>query len=86
MAYFFNTAEDQKEMLEAIGAASIGELFSSIPASLQLRRPLDIDPAMGELELTRHMSRLADANAHSDSHTCFMGAGSYDHFIPAVVF
>lgn len=85
MAYFFNTPEDQKDMLEAIGAASIGELFSSIPDSLQLNRPLDIVPAMGELELTRHMSQLAAANAHADSHTCFMGAGSYDHFIPAVV-
>ena len=85
MAYFFNTPEDQQQMLEAIGAASIGELFSSIPESLQLNRPLDILPAMGELELTRHMSELAAANAHADSHTCFMGAGSYDHFIPAVI-
>ncbi|MCA9213740.1 MAG: aminomethyl-transferring glycine dehydrogenase subunit GcvPA [Planctomycetales bacterium] len=85
MAYFFNTPEDQKEMLEAIGAASIGELFRSIPDSLRLDRPLDIVPAMGELELTRHMSQLAALNAHADSHTCFLGAGSYDHFVPAVI-
>ncbi len=85
MPYLFNTAEDQREMLDAIGAESIEELFDQVPASLRLNRALDIAPAMGELELTQHMAHLAAKNLHVGNSTCFLGAGSYDHFIPAVV-
>ena len=85
MPYTFNTPEDQRAMLEAIGAASIEELFQQVPAELQLSRPLDISPALGELALTQHMQALAARNDHAGSKVCFLGAGSYDHFVPAVV-
>jgi glycine dehydrogenase subunit 1 len=85
MSYLFNTREDQQQMLEAIGAASIDELFACIPPELRLARPLELPPAMGELELSRHMSALAARNRSADDQVCFLGGGSYDHFVPAVV-
>ena len=85
MPYTFNTPEDQQAMLDAIGAASLDDLFAPIPDSLRLKRSLDIPPAMGELELTQHLQALAAQNAHAGNKTCFLGGGSYDHFVPAVV-
>lgn len=85
MPYILNTPEDQQHMLRAIGASSLDELFSMVPAELQLRRELDLPPAMSEIELTAHMSRLASKNAVAAELPCFLGGGSYDHFIPAVV-
>ena len=85
MAYLFNTAEDRQAMLEAIGAASIEALFAAIPPEFRLSRPLQLPPAMTELELTGHMTALAGRNVHAGQQVCFLGGGSYDHFVPAVV-
>lgn len=85
MPYLFNTPEDQQEMLQAIGVASIDELFDVVPEDLRLGRPLNIPPAMGELELTQQVARLAARNQPAGEKVCFLGGGSYDHFIPAVV-
>jgi glycine dehydrogenase subunit 1 len=85
MPYLYNTPEDQAAMLAAIGATSIDELFAMVPAELQFKRPLAIPPAMTELELTQHMTALASKNEHAGSKVCFLGGGSYDHFIPTVV-
>src|SRR5690349_20991851 len=72
-------------MLEKIGAKSIEELFASIPAELRLNRALNIAPALTEIELSRHMQELASRNRSASDAVCFLGGGSYDHFIPAVV-
>jgi len=85
MPYIPNTPEDQQAMLEAIGAASLEELFEMVPAQLRLQGDLNLPPAMGELELTAHMSKLGAENTTADDAVCFLGGGSYDHFIPAVV-
>ncbi len=85
MPYFPNTESDRRAMLEAIGAASIDELFSMIPAELRMTRGLCVPPGLGELELTAHVSELAAQNTSADEAACFLGGGSYDHFIPAVV-
>jgi glycine dehydrogenase subunit 1 len=85
MPYIYTTLEDQRAMLEAIGVASLEDLFASIPADMRLKRPLEIPPALSELELTQHMSGLAAKNVHAGQKVCFLGGGSYDHFIPAVV-
>jgi len=85
MPYTINTPQDQQAMLEAIGAGSIEELFDSISNELRLKRELDLPAAKGELELTQHLSQLAAKNLSADQSTCFLGGGSYDHFIPAVV-
>lgn len=85
MPYTFNTPEDQQAMLEAIGVASLDELFEGVPQEFRLPGPLDIPPALGELELTAHMAALAAQNAHAGDKACFLGGGAYDHFVPAVI-
>jgi len=85
MSYLLNNPQDQRAMLDAIGVQSLDELMACIPESLRLRRPLDLPPAMSELELTQHMQALAARNAHAGRELCFLGGGSYDHFVPAVV-
>ena len=85
MPYFPNTEADRQAMLEAIGAASIDELFAMIPAELRMKRGLCVPPGLGELELTAHLAELAAQNTPAGQAACFLGGGSYDHFIPAVV-
>ncbi len=85
MAYLFNTPDDVEQMLKTIGVASIDALFAPIPKELRLNRPLNIPPAMSEMELTRRMSQLAGRNMGATVSKCFLGAGAYDHFIPAAV-
>ena len=72
-------------MLEVIGVGSIDDLFAPIPEALRLGRPLQLPDALDERALLRHMGRLAAMNATMDTHVCFLGAGIYDHFVPAVV-
>jgi glycine dehydrogenase subunit 1 len=85
MPYVLNTTDDQRAMLDAIGAGSLEELFEMIPPSLQLGRPLDIPPALTEMELAQVMGALSEKNLHVENAVSFLGGGSYDHFIPAVV-
>lgn len=82
VAYLFNTSEQRREMLETIGVDSIQSLLTQIPDALQLQRPLDLPPALTEIELER---RLADLAARDVERVCFLGGGAYDHFIPAAV-
>jgi glycine dehydrogenase subunit 1 len=85
LSYVLNTADDRREMLSAIGAGSVADLFESIPPKHRLERPLDVPPALTEIELTSHLKQLADRNQSAAGGVCFLGGGSYDHFIPAVV-
>ena len=85
MPYLLNTPHDQETMLAAIGARSIDELFAMIPPELRLTRPLDLPPALGELELTAHLESLAGRGTGVAGRVSFLGGGAYDHFIPAVV-
>jgi glycine dehydrogenase subunit 1 len=86
MAYILNTPDDVQRMLETIGVGAINDLFDAqVPAALQLKRPLDVAPAMTELELTGHFTALSGKNQGADVRPCFLGMGAYDHFIPAVV-
>ena len=85
MSYVLNTPDDQQAMLKRIGVDSIEALFQQVPATVRLNRPLAIPPALSEIELTQHMQRLAGHNQAADTAVCFLGGGSYDHFIPAVV-
>ena len=85
MPYLFNTDDDRQAMLQAIGAESIDELLEVVPQQLQLNRPLDLPAALTEMELTQHMAALAARNSPAGELVCFLGGGSYDHFVPAVV-
>lgn len=85
MSYFLHTDDDRRAMLDVIGVRTVDELFSQVPAELQLARPLKLPPALSELELTQHLAELAASNASPARELCFLGGGAYDHFIPAVV-
>jgi len=79
------TERDRSEMLAAIGVDSIEELFVDIPERLRLRRPLALEPALSEPELVRHLEELVGRNVHTGRELSFLGAGMYDHYVPAVV-
>jgi glycine dehydrogenase subunit 1 len=84
MPYLFDTPEQRQKMFEAIGIQSIDDLFSQIPAELQLQRELELPAPVSELTLQQEMEQRLGDGGTSNS-TCFMGGGVYDHFIPAVV-
>jgi glycine dehydrogenase subunit 1 len=83
--YLSLTDADREEMLAAIGVSSIDELFEQVPAGVRFERELDVPPALPELELVSHLTELADRNAHAGVELSFLGAGIYDHYVPAVV-
>ena len=83
--YIPNTEEDQKEMLKEIGAESIEALFCAIPQNLRLKTDLNLPSSLSEMELVNELKGLCGKNAHLDEYVSFLGAGSYDHFIPALV-
>ncbi len=85
MSYVLNTPDDQQAMLAQIGVKNIEELFQQVPKAVRLNRPLGLPPALSEIELTQHVHQLAERNQSADRAVCFLGGGSYDHFIPAVV-
>jgi glycine cleavage system P protein (glycine dehydrogenase) subunit 1 len=72
-------------MLETIGVSTIDELFADIPESVRFRRALDVPHALSEQELVAHLSELAAKNVHTGIELSFLGAGMYDHYVPAVV-
>jgi glycine dehydrogenase subunit 1 len=79
------TPADRAEMLAAIGVSSTAELFEQIPAPLRLDRPLALPPGMGEAEVYERLAALAAGNADCEEQVCFLGAGMYDHYVPAIV-
>jgi len=72
-------------MLAAIGVESPQDLFEQIPESLRLGRPLDLPPGLGEAEVYERLSELAARNHDAEQEVCFLGAGMYDHYVPAIV-
>ena len=85
MSYLSLTERDREEMLAAIGVSSVEELFRDIPAGVRFERELDLPPALGEQELSRHLEALAARNVDTSRELSFLGAGIYDHYVPAVV-
>ena len=82
--YSPNTDADRRQMLDAIGVHSANELFADIPE--QHRNPaLDLPPPMSEFDLKRYFAELASMNKTPGEYACFLGAGSYRHYIPSIV-
>lgn len=79
------TEAERAEMLAAIGVDSIDELFAQIPADIRLNRPLDLEDGMSESEVYRLLAGLADLNLDAERIPSFLGAGMYDHYVPAIV-
>ena len=85
MRYLPHTQEDIADMLKKIGVHSLDDLFASIPEGCRRKTGLDLPEAMTEWELNRHMGGLAAEMAICPDYKVFMGAGSYDHYIPEAV-
>ncbi|MCV4231632.1 aminomethyl-transferring glycine dehydrogenase subunit GcvPA [Virgibacillus sp. LDC1] len=83
--YLPMTDQDQADMLAAVGAETIEDLFADIPKAVRYNGVLPMSKRLGEPELLKHMRRLSDRNADFDRYTSFLGAGLYDHHIPVVL-
>ena len=85
MRYLPLTDADRKDMLAAIGTASIEDLFADVPASARHEGLLDLPQAMGEIEVERRLAAMAAKNLSAGAAPCFLGAGAYRHHVPAAV-
>jgi glycine dehydrogenase subunit 1 len=84
MPYVPHSDEDRRAMLSAIGVRSIEALFEDVPQHARFPA-LDLPPALSEMEARWELEVLADANLTTADGPCFLGAGAYRHFVPAVV-
>ena len=83
--YLSLTDADREEMLAAIGVDSVDDLFEQVPPGVRLGRELDLEPALSEQEIVDHLSALAGRNVGTERELSFLGAGIYDHYVPAIV-
>ncbi|HBQ85826.1 MAG TPA: glycine dehydrogenase, partial [Syntrophomonas sp.] len=85
MRYTPNSSQVALDMLKDIGLNQIEDLFNDIPQELQLGRELDLGPGMTEMEIKQKLNELAGRNVNVEQMPCFLGAGAYDHYIPAAL-
>ncbi|MGZ4384584.1 MAG: aminomethyl-transferring glycine dehydrogenase subunit GcvPA [Gaiellaceae bacterium] len=78
------TDADREAMLAAIGVDDVEALFSDIPQAVRLGRELELDPPRSEQEVVDELTALAERNVHTGRELSFLGAGIYDHYVPAV--
>jgi glycine dehydrogenase subunit 1 len=82
--YISITDAERAEMLAAIGVEQVSDLFAGVPA--QVRFPtVELPPALSEIELRRELGACANQNASAQTHSMFLGAGAYNHFVPSAV-
>ena len=79
------TDDDREAMLRTIGVSSVEELFRDIPRGVRLDRELQLERPLPEAELSAHLGELAARNVDTTREISFLGAGIYDHYVPAVV-
>jgi len=82
--YLPNTDADRNAMLREIGVGSIEELFQDIPEKLR-HAQFKLPSPLSELELKKELNQLASRNTSLDNYACFLGGGSYRHFVPSTV-
>jgi len=85
MRYLPHTDQDRADMLRAIGAGSIDELFRDVPEDKLLKAPPDLPGHRSEFEVERQMRALAGKNRAAGEGPFFLGAGAYHHHVPASV-
>ncbi|WP_191567328.1 aminomethyl-transferring glycine dehydrogenase subunit GcvPA [Metabacillus idriensis] len=83
--YLPDTKQDQEEMLSFLEISSTDELFEDLPDEIRLEGELNIADAIPEPLLLKKMHQLASQNKHANHYPIFLGAGTYDHYIPSVV-
>jgi glycine dehydrogenase subunit 1 len=80
------TPEDLRTMLDAIGVSSLEELFDrQIPEAVRLRRSLQLPDGLPEQDVYEHLRALAARNTSAEDELSFIGAGMYDHYVPALI-
>ncbi|HJK98195.1 MAG TPA: aminomethyl-transferring glycine dehydrogenase subunit GcvPA [Polyangiaceae bacterium LLY-WYZ-14_1] len=84
MRYLPHTSQEVEAMLRRIGVDHVDRLFDSVPEAYRRERPLDLEPALSEPELMRHLNELADRNPAA-TQLSFLGGGMYDHHLPPAV-
>src|SRR5512147_2328760 len=82
--YFPHTDQDREAMLAKIGVSRMEDLFQAVPAAHRFPE-LDIPPALTEMEVQAEMQNIALANETTRDLACFLGAGAYNHYIPAAI-
>src|SRR5512135_2751258 len=85
MRYIPNTSDDREQMLRDIGVSSFEDLLAPLPETARLRTPLNLPLGKSEFEVKAHMTGLARKNLQAAEMLSFLGAGSYDHFVPSAV-
>ena len=85
MRYLPHTSKDIAAMLEVVGAESLDALFGVIPEDCCTLVEMNLPEPLSEWDLNAHMGELAATMAVSPEYKVFLGAGSYDHFIPEAV-
>lgn len=85
MLYLPHTAEDIFSMLRVVGVDDLDDLFATVPDDCRCKSHLNLPEALSEWELNDHMAALANNMAVFPEYKVFIGAGSYEHFIPASV-
>jgi glycine dehydrogenase subunit 1 len=83
--YLSLTEADRESMLAEIGVDSVEELFRDIPEAVRFDGRLELEPPLSEQELVAHLTELAERNVPAGEELSFLGAGIYDHYVPAVV-
>jgi glycine dehydrogenase subunit 1 len=85
MDYVPHSEGDVAAMLEAVGVATVEDLFAEIPAEVRLQRRLDLPAGLSEAELLAELRALAARTTPASALVSFLGAGIYDHYVPAIV-
>jgi len=76
---------ERRAMLDRIGAARFEDLWEAIPEAFRVSGALPLPGPLAEYEIARRMEQLAGENADAGRYACFLGAGIYDHFVPAAL-
>ena len=84
MRYIPNSPDERAEMLRQLGAASIDNLFDSIPEALRLRDHLSVPAALSEIELLKQFDEMGTRN-QAAGRVGFLGGGAYSHYVPTIV-
>ncbi len=85
MKYTPNPSSLVDEMLQTIGLNSLDDLFADIKDHLKVKNGLNLSSGIGEMEIRTKLKNLASRNMNTDDYPCFLGAGAYDHYIPAAL-
>jgi len=85
MPYILNTDRERKEMLKSIGVSSVEELYAALPTEIKLKEQLNFPLGLSEFDVKRKITELSRRNKPLEKYNSFLGAGCYDHYVPAAV-